>query len=140
MPNQFLSGIMPWKPGRAALAADYRAWHDEVKARFGLPSYKIRKLWKLGFGVKDIAAGKHREVFPNKYKPPHVPVKPGAMLAEKRGRALSRGSIERGAMKHLRAYYTSLIWRNRMEESELRYVRGMIELLGKKIADSENKS
>ena len=66
---------------------DYEEWKWHVAKVRELPEYKLRKLWKMNFSPKDIAADKHWEVYP----PVGVrrkKVAPGTPQETKRGRTL----------------------------------------------------
>ena len=62
MAEQFVSGFLATKLGDTT--RDYQQWKAQVRSVRDLPEYKMRKLWKLNYSVRDIAADRHWEIFP----------------------------------------------------------------------------
>lgn len=62
MTEQFPDGHMVLRLGDTS--GDYYKWKAAVWAVRELPEYKMRKLWKLNFSIKDIEQDKHWAVFP----------------------------------------------------------------------------
>jgi hypothetical protein len=100
---------------------DYLEWRSQVLAVRDLPEYKLRKLWKLNFSAKDIAANKHWEVFPPQELRKRV--KPGMAVGEGRGKAITARGRQRAYAQALLDKARHLLQFHRLDSGMLALVR-----------------
>ncbi len=61
----FTEGVLTLPLGdRARVKDEYMQWRGEVLATVFLPEYKLKRLWRENYSVKDIQGGKHYEIWP----------------------------------------------------------------------------